>query len=160
MTETQPKLASQAERPGLPRRVFLAAGLSAVTAAAGGGLYMLGAAMAPAGAVFQFTRGTGFAEGEELRLRGFLAEAAKDTRTIVVITGHTGDQGDAEANLALSTDRAERAATIAREIGVGEDQLRVSGVGGAAPLGREDGMSDRAYQALLARVEITLQVRR
>lgn len=146
--------------PRLPRRLFLAAGLSAVTTGAAVALGLLGAVSVPQTQSFAFSRGTNLASGEEARLRAFLAEATRDERIAVVITGHTGSQGDAAANLALSEERAQAVAAIATEMGVPPNAMTVAGVGGGAPLARADGQSDRAYQTALARADVTLQVRR
>lgn len=146
--------------PPLPRRIFLAAGLAAVTAAAAVGLGVAGAISAPETDVFQFSRGTSFAAGEENRLRGHLATAVQDNGYKVIIVGHSGNQGDAAANLALSNDRAAKAAEIAADMGIDPANVQVTGVGGGDPVAKPDDVSDRAFQALLARVEVTLQVRR
>lgn len=146
--------------PRLPRRLFLAAGLSAVTVGGATALGLLGLVSAPETQSFAFSRGTTLASGEEARLRAFLAEATRDTRYAVIITGHTGSQGDAAANLALSEERAQAVAAIAADVGLEASALTVAGVGGGAPLPRIEGQSDRAYQTALARADVTLQVRR
>lgn len=143
-----------------PRRAFVAAVLSAAVAGGAVGLVSLGAVSGPATDSFRFSRGTAFASGEEARARGLLAQALKDDRTHLAIVGHTGSAGDPAANLALSQDRAEALAAIARDLGVPAAQLSVTGVGGGAPLAQNEGESDRAFQSRLARVDVTLQVRR
>lgn len=150
---------SEAE-PRLPRRLFLAAGLSAVAVGGAVALGALGLIDVPETQSFAFSRATNLASGEEARLRGFLVKAAQDARLTVVITGHTGSQGDATANLALSEERAQAVAAIAVDVGLDASALTVTGVGGGAPLPRAEGQSDRAYQTALARAEVTLQVRR
>ena len=146
--------------PRPPRRLFLAAGLAALLAAGGTGLVTWGAISSPETETFRFTRGTALATGEETRLRGFLVPAIRDDRLAVVIVGHTGTQGEPAANLALSESRAEAARAIAVSAGIPTERITVTGVGGGAPLPREPGQSERAHEAELARVEITLQVRR
>lgn len=143
----------------MPRRMFIAAGLSALTAGAVVGLGVLGAVTTPQTETFQFSRGTAFVTGDEQRLRGFLAKAARDNRVSVVITGHTGSQGDAGANLELSQARADVAAGLAREMGVEPTRIIAAGAGGGAPFAQPSDLSDRAYQTALARVTVTLQVR-
>ncbi|MEO1611379.1 MAG: OmpA family protein [Pseudomonadota bacterium] len=146
--------------PVLPRRAFVAAGLSAVLAGSLVGLGWIGGASRIETGVFQFSRGLSFAAGEEDRLRALLARALTDERIHVTILGHTGDAGDAAANLALSEERAALAAAMAAELGVSPERVLARGLGGASPLARESGESDRAYQARLARVEASLQMRR
>lgn len=144
----------------VPLRAIFAIVASAAVAAMIAGLGLVGAVTVPDDEVFRFTRGTQFAAGEEARLRGHLAKAAKDERIAVIITGHTGTQGDEGANIALSEDRANVAAALAEEMGVTADNIHAGGAGGGSPLPKQDGMSDRAHQSTLARVEVTLQVRR
>ena len=146
--------------PSLPRRLFLAAGLSAATVGGAVALGALGLVAKPETQSFAFSRGTNLASGEEARLRGFLAKAAQDDGLAVIITGHTGSQGDAAANLALSEERAQAVVAIATDVGLDPQALTVAGVGGGSPLPRVEGQSDRAYQTALARAEVTLQVRR
>ena len=145
--------------PPVPRRLFLAAGLAAIAAGGAVALGIMGQVTAPASDSFRFARGTSFANGEEDRLRGYLQPAVADDRMTVVIFGHSGSTGDAEANLALSEERAIVARDLALQLGIGGDRIQVSAMGGGAPLPQEAGESERAWQARLARVEITMQVR-
>ncbi|MEM8916966.1 MAG: OmpA family protein [Pseudomonadota bacterium] len=143
----------------LPRRTALAVFLSGITAALGAGLIWMGLLGAPHTETFQFVRGTTFADGEADRLKGFLAPAAQDSRLAIVILGHTGQDGDPDANLALSEARAEAAVSIATSLGIPSDRVSSSGLAGSAPINRANDQSDRAFQTSLARVEVTLQVR-
>ncbi|MDJ1006405.1 MAG: OmpA family protein [Paracoccaceae bacterium] len=150
-----------AERePPPPRRIFVAGLLAALLAGGTTALVSFGAVTAPDTETFRFSRGTVLAAGEEARLRGALAAAVADDRITVTVTGHSGTLGEAAANLALSEDRAERVRTIALDMGLAADRITASGVGGGAPLPREAGQSERAHEASLARVEVTLQRRR
>lgn len=151
---------NQRETPFIPRRAFVAAGLSAVLAGSTVSLAVLGGMSRVEASAFQFSRGTSLATGEEARLRGLLAKALPDARVHVTILGHTGDAGDATANLALSEERAALVQAIAEAAGIGPDRMTAQGVGGAAPLPQENGESDRAYQSRLARVEVSLQMRK
>ncbi|MEM9757300.1 MAG: OmpA family protein, partial [Pseudomonadota bacterium] len=143
---------------GVPRRLVLAAIAAAVAAGGAVTLAQLGGVSAPATQSFRFARGTTLANGEEARLRAALSVAARDDRITVTITGHSGTEGDAAANQDLSAARAALAAAIAAEVGIDADRIRAAGVGGGDPLPRETGQSDRAYQAALSRVELSLQV--
>lgn len=146
--------------PPLPRRVFLAAGLAALVAGGAVALGILGQVTAPSSQEFRFARGTSFATGEEDRLRGVLTLAAQDDRITVIITGHSGTTGDADANRALSDERAALVRDIALELGVDASRLTAAGIGGGAPLAQGADEGERAWQARLARVEVSLQVRR
>ena len=143
-----------------PRRAFLAAGLSALFAGSATTLALLGGMSAVSGDTFRFSRGTSFANGEEARLRGLLASALADERLHVTIVGHTGSAGDDAANLELSNRRATFVAEMAVDMGITPERITARGIGGAAPLAQEDGETDRALQSRLARVEVTLQMRR
>lgn len=145
--------------PKTPRRLFLAAGLAAVAAGGAVALGLLGQVTAPESDSFRFARGTSFAGGEEDRLRGYLRAAVVDDRIVVMILGHSGSSGNAAANLDLSEERATAARAIALDLGIEAGRITMSAMGGGAPLAREEGESDRAWQARLARVEIALQVR-
>ncbi|MEM6696624.1 MAG: OmpA family protein [Pseudomonadota bacterium] len=146
--------------PRPPRRLFLASVLAALTAGGVTALVALGAVDQPRTETFQFARGTSFAGGEEARLRGFLAEAATDARVTVTVIGHSGTQGDSDANVALSQSRADLVADMAAGMGIDDTRLSASGIGGASPLPKPDGVSDRAHEAALSRVDVSLQVRR
>ncbi len=156
---TSPDSASGTRRV-FPRRAFIAAALSATIAGTVSGLGVLGALSTPHREQFQFSRGTTFAVGERDRLRGHLARALADARMQVIILGHSGTAGETAANMTLSLARAETAAALARELGITHEQITVTGVGGANPLTKDSDESDRAYQSRLARVDVTLQLRR
>lgn len=75
----------------------------------------------------------------------------------VVIKGHSGTGGDAQANVALSQDRARAVAEyLERTYRIDPDRIRAIGYGASRPLARADGETDRAYAYRLARVEVTL----
>lgn len=152
--------ASEASGALFPRRTLLAAGLSALVAGGAVGLAAIGNLSAVDQASFLFSRGTALANGSETQLRGFLAQALEDDRIVVVILGHSSNVGDETANLALSEERAVLAQEIATELGIARDRITATGVGGGAPLPKDTGESDRAYQSRLARVEVSLQRRR
>lgn len=150
----------QFQGPVFPRRAFVAAGISAILAAGVVAVGLPGLATKPKTQVFQFSRGTNFVQGHEEALRGFLAPALQDDRIAVVILGHTGSQGDADANQDLSDQRADVAREMALRLGIPAAQIHATGLGGSAPLAKGDDETDRAHQARLARVDVTLQVRR
>ncbi len=141
---------------GVPRRAFLGAGLVGLVAAAAGGLGFAGFSRRPQSTDFRFSRGTSFAPGEDARLNAHLASIAADPRLSVQIIGHSGTEGDGAANIAVSQDRADLVAGMAQSLGLTPDRVTaVTGVGGAAPLARPDGMGSREYERSLARVTIT-----
>jgi len=146
--------------PLLSRRLLLAASLAAIVAGGATALASFGAISAPGTETFRFSRGTALAAGEEARLKGFLAPALQDDRLRVVIVGHSGMEGESPSNLELSEKRAASAQGIALEMGIAAERVIASGVGAGAPLPREAGQPDDVYEARLARVEVTLQVRR
>ncbi|MEM9531908.1 MAG: OmpA family protein [Pseudomonadota bacterium] len=75
----------------------------------------------------------------------------------VVVAGHTGLRGDAEANRTLSQSRAESVARYLRvTYGLAANRVRAEGLGSSDPLVRRPGESDRAYNYRLPRVELAL----
>ena len=73
-----------------PRRAFVAAVLSGVTAASAIGLGLYGGLSMPESQDFGFSRGVKWAAQDGERLRGFLARALEDDRIHVTIFGHSG----------------------------------------------------------------------
>lgn len=75
----------------------------------------------------------------------------------IVVRGHTGVTGDAEANRRLSQDRAE-AVTRYFQVTYNMDanRFQVLGLGGSQPLPRLNDESERTYGYRLPRVEIVL----
>ncbi|MEL7098837.1 MAG: OmpA family protein [Pseudomonadota bacterium] len=89
-----------------------------------------------------------------------MAGALSDDRIFVTIVGHTGSAGDAAANLSLSEARAALAADMAEALGIAPERITARGVGGGAPLDKQTNENARAYQSRLARIDVTLQLRR
>lgn len=74
----------------------------------------------------------------------------------VIVSGHTSLRGDAEANRALSEQRAQSVVDyICQTFGVDADRLLALGRGGDEPTIKRANESYRAYQNRLARVEFT-----
>lgn len=145
----------------IPKRYFLGAALAAC--AVGGALAfgVVGALDAPDSETVRFTRGTSLAPGEDTRIAALAARVVGEPRLKVHVLGHTGEIGDAAANLALSQDRAQAVADRLIQSGIPADRVAgVDGIGGAEPLTRIDGESDREYQRRLARVTIQVFVTR
>lgn len=147
-------------RPIFPRRAFVAAALSALFAGSAVGLATLGKMSSVQSETFQFSRGVSLVAGDEARLRGLLASALADDRFHITVLAHTGVTGDTDANLNLSQERADLVSSLARELGVEAAQITARGLGGGAPLPKIADESDRAYQVRLARVEVSLQMRK
>lgn len=75
----------------------------------------------------------------------------------ILVEGHTGLQGDPQANKNLSQERAEsvvRYLTVTYSID--QNRVRATGRGSESPLPRNQAESDREYQYRLPRVEISL----
>ncbi|OES24174.1 phosphate ABC transporter substrate-binding/OmpA family protein [Alteromonas macleodii] len=91
-----------------------------------------------------------------------LDEAARDLAHYpnyrILIKGHTGVTGDADANLTLSQDRAD---AVLRYLNIAhatdENRLWAQGVGAAEPLPRQPNESNRSYRSRLPRVELILK---
>jgi outer membrane protein OmpA-like peptidoglycan-associated protein len=75
----------------------------------------------------------------------------------ILIKGHTGTGGDADANLELSKSRAQSVANhLLSAFSIDANRVRAVGFGSSQPLPRLPGESDRAYGYRLPRVEIAL----
>jgi outer membrane protein OmpA-like peptidoglycan-associated protein len=75
----------------------------------------------------------------------------------ILVKGHTGSGGDADANMELSKLRAQTVAShLLSAFGVDANRLRAVGFGSSQPLPRIAGESDRAYDYRLPRVEMVL----
>lgn len=71
----------------------------------------------------------------------------------IVLTGHTDDSGDPDAQLALSEGRAKSVAQIFREAGIPDGQLLFHGAGAAYPIADNNSAEGRAKNG---RVEIVV----
>jgi outer membrane protein OmpA-like peptidoglycan-associated protein len=77
----------------------------------------------------------------------------------VLVGGHTSYQGDAEANKALSQERAEAVTRyLSVTYNIDQNRMKAIGYGGEKPLARQPGETDRPYGYRLPRVEISLLV--
>ena len=75
----------------------------------------------------------------------------------VVIKGHTGTEGDPDANRRLSQERSEAVARYLQvTYNIDPNRLLAVGFGGERPLARNPGESDRAFRYRLPRVELVL----
>jgi outer membrane protein OmpA-like peptidoglycan-associated protein/ABC-type nitrate/sulfonate/bicarbonate transport system substrate-binding protein len=75
----------------------------------------------------------------------------------ILVKGHTGSGGDADANMELSKLRAQTVAShLLSAFGMDANRLRAVGFGSSQPLPRMANESDRAYGYRLPRVEVTL----
>jgi outer membrane protein OmpA-like peptidoglycan-associated protein/ABC-type nitrate/sulfonate/bicarbonate transport system substrate-binding protein len=76
----------------------------------------------------------------------------------ILVEGHTSFQGDADANLALSQERADAVARyLTITYAIDANRIRSVGYGGTRPLPMQPGESERAYHAYrLPRVEVSL----
>jgi len=105
-----------------------------------------------------FRRGTASLDDEGRRALDAVAERLRNyPRYRLLIRGHTGVGGDAQANVDLS---AQRAAAVLDDLidrhKIDPERLRAVGLGGSQPLPRLPDESDRAYSYRLPRVEFQL----
>lgn len=131
-------------------------GILAVTAMLTLMLHNAGQAQQPSTYRVLFEQGTTMEDGAEAVLARALEDAHTRHGARVVVVGHTGTRGDADANQTLS---GERARVVARELvdsGIAKDRIKTLAMGGESPLERAQDESDRAYQRRLPRTEITI----
>jgi len=90
-----------------------------------------------------------------------VADAALDTPTsVLIVTGHTGPEGDPDANLALSRQRAEVIADALRQAGVPAERIISRGAGGSVTPVAKDGESQASLAQRAKRAEMRLVERR
>jgi preprotein translocase subunit SecF len=111
---------------------------------------------APAKTIIQFEIGTDFSDGQNARIFGLADQALDEPTTIVYITGHTGADGDPEANARLSNARAEAVKAALVDAGVPQDRIQTRGAGGSVPVEAQENESPAAVKARTKRAEIRL----
>ncbi len=116
----------------------------------------LGTAQQPATYRVAFERGVSLDTATEAALSAAIEDALVRDDARIVVAGHTGTRGDADANLALSRQRAEAIAQRLRDAGIDPDRIESLGLGGREPLTRTPDESDRAFQRRLSRAVITV----
>lgn len=140
----------------LPRRYLLGAALASIAVAGSLALDIVGRSARIEPLMLQFTRGTTLAAGEAVKVSAFVGSLIAEPRIQFHVQGHTGDVGDADANLALSQQRADLAAKLLQDAGVDPAQIAaVQGIGGTNPLPELGDESTREHQRRMARVTIT-----
>ena len=142
-------------------RYLLGAVLTSIVISAAIYLDIIGSTDKPDPLTVNFSRGTTLSNGERERLIIFLNKYGTDERLRFNVLGHTGERGDAEANLTLSKQRAEIVAAALESAGIDKARvLSVDGVGAADPLPANPDLSSSALQRSMARVVITSSVKK
>ncbi|HSW14804.1 MAG TPA: phosphate ABC transporter substrate-binding/OmpA family protein, partial [Solimonas sp.] len=105
-----------------------------------------------------FARGTATLDEESRDALNAIAERLRHYPNYrLLIRGHTGIEGDMQANLDLSTQRAQAAAGYFLDnFKVDAQRVRAIGYGGLRPLARLPDESERAWGYRLPRVEFAL----
>lgn len=143
------------------RRYILGGIVSALAVGGALALDLIGPVAPPAPLVLQFSRGAALAQGEEARLQAFAGQHVAEQKIMFHVSGHTGDQGDSQANQDLSQQRADRVAAILVDAGVPVDRiLSAKGVGSADPLSKGGDESDRQHQRRMARAVVAAVVQK
>ncbi|GGX62572.1 OmpA family protein [Saccharospirillum salsuginis] len=131
-------------------------GLLAVVAVLTTVLQGVGEAQRPQTYQLPFERGTELSAEAQSTLGQAIQDALVRHDARIVVAGHTGTRGDAEANLALSEQRADDVVRRLVDAGIEPERIDSVGVGGAQPLEQQPDESDRAYQRRLSRALITV----
>jgi outer membrane protein OmpA-like peptidoglycan-associated protein len=128
----------------------------AVTVAASVALDQWGRSLQPLEYTVPFERGTTLADSAPAVIDRAAGRLVRNPNYEIVVEGHSGTLGDAEANRDLSRLRAERVEEALLDSGIAPDRIRLLAVGGSEPLAREEEESDAAFQRRLGRVELIL----
>jgi len=143
------------------RRYILGGIVSALAVGGALALDLIGPVAPPAPLVLQFSRGAALAPGEEARLQAFAGQHVAEQKIMFHVSGHTGDQGDSDANQDLSQQRADMVAAVLVDSGVPVDRiLSAKGVGSADPLSKDGEESDRQHQRRMARAVVAAVVQK
>jgi outer membrane protein OmpA-like peptidoglycan-associated protein/ABC-type nitrate/sulfonate/bicarbonate transport system substrate-binding protein len=105
-----------------------------------------------------FQRGTATLDDANEQVLGRMAERLRHYPNYrILIKGHTGLGGDADANMELSKLRAQAVAShLLTTFNIDANRVRAVGYGDSQPLPRLADESDRAYGYRLPRVEVAL----
>lgn len=146
----------------LIKRRYITGGLISALAIAGAlALDLIGPVAPPKALVLQFSRGAVLAQGEEARLQAYAGQHIAEQKIQFHVSGHTGDQGDADANQDLSKQRADMVAAALVDAGITVDRiLSAKGVGSADALPKDGDESDRQHQRRMARAVVTAVVQK
>lgn len=105
-----------------------------------------------------FQRGTATLQAEDEQALARIADRLRHyPKYRILLKGHTGVGGDADANLELSKSRAQTVANhLLAAFNIDANRVRAVGYGASQPLPRLPDESDRAYGYRLPRVEVAL----
>ncbi len=110
--------------------------------------------------VVDFDVGARPAAGSDAMIAVAINSLLDHPTTVALITGHTGADGDAQANLALSRSRADVVAKALADAGVPADRIISRGAGGAAPPDPREGESAASLSKRTRRAEVRIVERR
>ena len=114
----------------------------------------------PAKEIVGFEVGAQLAPAAGAQIAALADDLLDAPQTIAVVTGHTGAQGDPQANLALSAERARAVRDALVAAGIPADRIVTRGAGGTVALERREGESDAALSERSRRAEIRIVERR
>ena len=145
----------------IKRRYILGGLISAVAVGGALALDLIGPVAPPKPLVLQFSRGAALAQGEDARLQAYAGRFIAEQKILFHVSGHTGDQGDAQANQDLSQQRADMVAAALVDAGVAVERvLSAKGVGSADALSKDGDESDQQHQRRMARAVVTAIVQK
>ncbi len=105
-----------------------------------------------------FQRGTASLGDDDEQVLARMAERLRHYPNYrILVKGHTGNGGDADANMDLSKSRAQTVAShLLTAFNIDANRIRAVGYGASQPLPRLANESDRSYGYRLPRVEVAL----
>lgn len=114
----------------------------------------------PERTVVRFEVGTRLAAEDDARIAAIADRLLDAPTSVAVVTGHTGPDGDPEANLTLSRDRAAAVRDGLIAAGIPAGRIRIRGAGGAMPPTLAPDATEAERAAASKRAEIRLVERR
>lgn len=114
----------------------------------------------PPKSILHFDVGTQIAEDDTAKIAA-ISDMLLDTPThVAIITGHTGPDGDPQANARLSQARAKVVRDALIETGIAADRIITRGAGGTMPVEARNGETSASAAARMKRAVVRITERR
>jgi len=108
----------------------------------------------------RFDVGTELHEDDAGKIAGIHGILLDAPTRVAIITGHTGPEGDPQANARLSQARAETVRDALVETGIAPDRIVTRGAGGTMPVEAREGETEASVDARMKRAVVRIVERR